>query len=194
MKFILNTSFDPHFCALLDEDNQIIAKQHWQIPREDGQHLWAFLNQHLQPSQSLSFIGGISGPGSFSSLRTAGAVLNALSFKFNIPIHSARADYVIQDYLKTTPHANERFVLNSFSQRIFTIKNNQLTPVDLELNTFDSENKVITSWLPESKANHFKNSVQVDPLGPIQTLITTLESQSSQPHFIPDYEYPAVQT
>jgi len=193
MKFVLNTSFDPHFCALFDDKNNLVAESHWMIPREDGRHIWNFLATHLPADHKLSFIGGVTGPGSFSSLRTAGAVLNALSFKFKLPVHQARADKIILDYLQTENQSTP-FLLNSFGQRIFTLEKNILVPQDLSQNTLDSNTPYITTWLPESKADYFKNQIQVDALGPQKTILNTLQKQPSQPAFVPDYEYPAVQS
>ena len=193
MKFILNTSFDPHFCALFDANDTLIAESNWMIPREDGQHIWDFLTAHLKPTGMLTFIGGVSGPGSFSSLRTAGAVLNALSFKFKIPVHQARADLVIKDYLQTQA-VETPFLLNSFGQRVFTTQNNTLTPQDLSKNDINTDTQYITSWLPPNKSEHFKNTVSVNPIGPQKTILNTLQTQTPQPAFVPDYEYPAVQS
>lgn len=194
MQFILNTSFDPHFCALLDTEGNIIAQNHWMIPREDGQHIWNFLQQNLPPEASLNFIGGVSGPGSFSSLRTAGAVLNALSFKFNIPVHQARADHVIQDFLKTENRAAEPFLLNSFSQRIFWPQTGELKVIDLNETPLPPNKSFITSWLPDAKKNDINQAEAIDPLGPQQTLLTTLKNTTPQAQFVPDYEYPPVQS
>lgn len=193
MKFVLNTSFDPHFCALFDAQDNPVAKAAWAIPRQDGQAVWDFLNQYLPPDTTLSFIGGVTGPGSFSSLRTAGAVLNSLSFKFKIPIHQARADKAIQDYLNTTEHAQTPFLLNSFSQRVFVPQNGQLKVLEINQATAEIITPCITSWLPEAKATQIKNSVNTDPLGPLKTILGTLENSLPQPQFIADYEYPPVQ-
>lgn len=193
MQFILNTSFDPHFCALFDDKNKLIAESNWMIPREDGQHIWDFINTHIKADTKLNFIGGISGPGSFSSLRTAGAILNSLSFKFKLPIHQTRADRAISDYLVTTQNTQTPFLLNSFGQRVFTVKNDKLIPQDLSKNLLDSNAPYITTWLPEAKAKNFTNTIETDPLGPQSTILQTLKKQSPQPAFVPDYEYPAVQ-
>ncbi len=192
MKFVLNTSFNPHFCLLLDTQNKIIAETHWEIPREDGPKIWHFLKIHLAADTSLSFIGGVSGPGSFSSLRAGGAILNALAFRFELPIHQARADNVIQDYLASLNQTSTPFLLNSFGNRVF-ITGNDLHPVEISDNRLDKTAHVITSWLPENKAEKFENPITIDPLGPKQTIIKTLEKNKGQKTFIPDYEYPAVQ-
>jgi len=192
MKFVLNTSFNPHFCLLLDTQNKIIAETHWDLPREDGPKIWHFLKKHLSADASLSFIGGVSGPGSFSSLRAGGAILNALAFRFNLTIHQARADNVIQDYLTELNHPQMPFLLNSFGNRVF-ITSNGLKPVEINDEVLDKSSPIITSWLPENKADKFENPIIMDPLGPKQTIIKTLEKNEGQKVFIPDYEYPAVQ-
>lgn len=191
MKFVLNTSFDPHFCALFDAQNTLIAGSNWMIPREDGQRVWDFLQTHLKPETNLSFIGGISGPGSFSSLRAGGAILNALAFKFDLPIHQARADQVIVDFLKSEKTENEAFLLNSFTDRVFTVEGANLVPHSFT--TLEPAGAFITAWLPTNKAAHFTNPISVDPLGPLHTILATLEKTEPQKGFIPDYEYPAIQ-
>lgn len=191
MKFVLNTSFDPHFCALFDAQDTLIAESNWVIPREDGQKVWDFLKTHLTPETKISFIGGISGPGSFSSLRAGGAILNALAFKFDLPIHQARADQVIMDFLKSKKLESQAFLLNSFTDRVFTIEDKNLVPQNFI--TLKPTDAFITAWLPKNKAEHFTNPVSVDPLGPLHTILATLERTAPQKGFVPDYEYPAIQ-
>ena len=193
MQFVLNTSFDPHFCALFDDNNDLIAQSHWAVPRHDGQQIWEFLAQHLAPNDKLNFVGGVSGPGSFSSLRTAGAVLNALAFKYQLPIHQARADAVIIDYLKQEGRESENFLLNSFSQRVFWPQKKQLQVLELPAAASLVPTPVITAWLPAAKAEHFTSAPDIAPLGPRQTLLNTLKNSSVHENFIPDYEYPPVQ-
>jgi len=192
MKFVINTSFDPHFCALFDAQNKLVAQTNWMIPREDGQQVWAFLKVHLPTDSKLSFIGGVSGPGSFSSLRVGGAILNALAFKFGLPIHQARADKVIKDFLESENLADIPFLLNSFSDRVFKVENETLMPVDFS--TLDTGTAYITAWLPDIKAAPLKEAVSVNPNGPLHTMLDTLEKTNPQKGFVPDYEYPAIQT
>ncbi len=191
MKFVLNTSFDPHFCALFDAQDTLIAQSNWVISREDGQNVWDFLKMHLPPETKVSFIGGISGPGSFSSLRAGGAILNALAFKFNLPIHQARADQVIIDFLENENLEGKAFLLNSFSDRVFTLENKHFVPQDFT--SLDPSIPFITTWLPANKATHFTNPISIDPLGPLHTILATLQKTAPQKGFVPDYEYPAVQ-
>jgi len=193
MKFVLNTSFDPHFCALFDETDQLLFSEQWIVPKEDGKRIWDFLQRHLTPESNFTFIGGVSGPGSFASLRAGGAILNSLSFKYGIPIHHARADKVIQDFLKEENKADQKFLLNSFSKRVFTIKNQELKATQLENSALDKTSPVITSWLPEIKASQFENRLEVDPFGPVQSILKTLANTTPEKIFVPDYEYPAVQ-
>lgn len=193
MKFVLNTSFDPHFCALFNKKSQLLFATHWHTPKEDGQRIWDFLNTHLNPAQSLNFIGGVSGPGSFSSLRTGGVILNALAFRFEILLHQARADRVILDFLNSQ-NINVPFLLNSFSDRVFQLENQNLKATDINHLELNKNQTIITAWLPSQKAERFKNCITVDPLGPLETLLKTLEKTTPQNLFIPDYEYPAVQT
>lgn len=194
MQFILNTSFDPHWCALFNPKNQLVAESHWDTPREDGRRIWEFLHTHLKPTDALTFIGGISGPGSFSSLRTAGTTLNALAFKFKLPIHQVRADQAITDYLLSIGRDQEPYLLNSFAQRVFWPQNGQLKVINLSEVKRPHNQSFITSWLPESKRDGLKPAADLDPLGPQKTLLQTLKNAEPQAQFIPDYEYPPVQT
>lgn len=89
MLFVLNTSVDPHFCALFDEDHNLIDQVSWEDRKQDGSQVFEFLQKH---PENITFIGGISGPGGFSSLRAAAGILNALSFKYQLPIHQVRED------------------------------------------------------------------------------------------------------
>ena len=194
MQFVLNTSFDPHWCALFSEAGELVAESHWNTPREDGPKIWEFLQTHLKPETQLTFIGGVSGPGSFSSLRTTGTTLNALAFKFVLPMHQVRADQAITDYLALEEREQESFLLNSFSQRVFWPQNGQLKVVDLSEERLPPNQPFITSWLPESKCAEINQSRDADPLGPQKTLLTTLKNTEPQPQFVPDYEYPPVQS
>ena len=89
MLFVLNTSLDPHFCALFDKDQNLIDQVSWEDRKQDGRSVFEFLEKH---PEKLSFIGGISGPGGFSSLRAASSILQALALKYDLPIHQIRAD------------------------------------------------------------------------------------------------------
>ncbi len=193
MKFILNTSFSPHFCAFFDEKNKLLASTHWEIPKEDGQRIWHFIKEQLTPDSQLTFIGGVSGPGSFASLRAGGAILNSLAFRFKQPIHQARADKVIMDYLTSLNKAQTPFVLNSFGDRIFKIENEQLIATTLKSPDLNTKQATITAWLPKDKADIFTAPLHVDSLGPLETILETLEKTDAHPLFVPDYEYPAVQ-
>ncbi len=193
MQFVLNTSFAPHFCALFTSSRDLIDKCHWDTPKEDGSRVWDFLNQHLEKNTQLTFIGAVSGPGSFSSLRAGGAIMNALAFKFDLPIHQARADLVLRDYLASIEVAEAQLVLNSFGNRIFISDSEDIKPIELESNNLNKTQPTYTAWLPENKANQFSSTIDVDPLGPLSTILETLKNQPGNQTFIPDYEYPAVQ-
>lgn len=194
LQFVLNTSFDPHWCQLFDDQDKLMAQAHWSVPREDGQQIWNFLATHLKPQDTLTFIGGISGPGSFSSLRTSGAVLNTLSFKFALPIHQVRADQAILDYLASINRSQAPYLLNSFGQRVFWPQADELKVIDLASDTLPTNQKFITTWLPEAKRSGLNTAENIDPLGPQKTILETLKNTQPQAQFVPDYEYPPVQT
>jgi tRNA A37 threonylcarbamoyladenosine modification protein TsaB len=101
VKFIINTSFDPQFCAL-SIDNQ------WQTcffssKKKAGQETWEFLRDKNLEKLKLSFIGGVTGPGGFSSLRAASGILESLSLFYKLPIHQISTGEITQELLSLGP-------------------------------------------------------------------------------------------
>lgn len=189
MKFILNTAVDPHFCTLFDDEGKRVSYHQWQDRRRDGKELWEFLNK--QNSSNFTFLGGISGPGGFSSLRAGAGVINALAFTTGLPIHSVRADFLQKALLKDERGA---VVLNSFGDGVWMQEGKELTRKPAaEAGESFAQNPVCISWIPIEKQAFFKNPVSVDMEKAPEILLRLLETTKEQSMFVPDYEVPAVE-
>lgn len=193
MKFILNTTFDFHFCAFFDVNNQLIDFHFWEQPRKDGIEIWNFLKKHNFQNLELSFLGGISGPGSFSSLRTASAILNMLSFSKNLPVHFVRADFVIEAFLKSKK-VSHRFLLNTFGAAVFfRNEGGDLERITLEEAVEKFSNEVLfCEFLPEKKRSCFHQTKNISRKGIEKICLEVLQKTIPQKNFIPDYEFPPV--
>ncbi|MCF7917979.1 hypothetical protein K9L27_03205 [Candidatus Gracilibacteria bacterium] len=203
MKFILNTAVDPHFCALFDENNELIERREWTNRRMDGREVFEFLNKfHLgfkkiqNPGLSFTFLGGVAGPGGFSSLRAGAGVLNALSFSYKLPVHQVRADRWIQEFLRTQGENAQAFVLNSFSDGVFISEgenpNAPLQRVDVNEAVQRFSEPVFVGLLPIEKQKKFSKSLDIPFENTELALLTVLEKTNPQEIFLPDYEFPPV--
>ncbi len=194
MKFILNTSLDPHFCALLNEEDGIIDQLIWDDRRKTGKIVWDFLAKH-QPTD-LSFIGGITGPGGFTNLRVSSSILNALAEKFTQQVHMIRADKFIHHYLEQNGTKIDIVILNSFSDGVFFSQNGFLKRLKgAEAASLSVGKSVFLAGVPEDKQAFFTESKIIKlPTTSIQPqdLYTVLKLQTPVPQFVPDYEFPAV--
>ncbi|MCF7905917.1 hypothetical protein K9L63_01870 [Candidatus Gracilibacteria bacterium] len=193
MKFILNTAVDPHFCALFDENGNLIERCEWTNRRRDGQEVFCFLQKHtIGDAVPLTFLGGVAGPGGFSSLRAGAGILNALSFAFLLPVYQVQADKWIQAFL-----GSNNFVLNSFSDGVF-FPVTETAPSRLQRITVDEAVKKFTKkklWvelLPEEKKEKFKNQRPKPFEHSEQALLRVLEASEPRKEFMPDYEFPPV--
>ncbi len=190
MKFIINTSLDPHFCALFDKKEQLIEAVRWEDRRKTGQIVWDFLEKHQ--GEEFNFIGGVSGPGGFSNLRAAAGILNALSFRFDLPIHAVRADKFVRFWLKEQGQAIP-FVLNSFSDGVFIAEGSALLRLQVveAVKQYKGE-KVFVGFLPSEKQALFLNQINL-PLERLEgALYQCLKKEKPNKEFLPDYEFPAV--
>lgn len=183
MKFILNTAIDPHFCAIFDESDKLLEMRTWVDRRQDGVEVWDFLQKY--DVTQIDWCGGIAGPGGFSSLRAAAGVLNVISFAQKIPVHTVRADAVLQEVLGEVP-----FVLNSFGDAVW-LPGDELQRVALgEV----CEKKYWVGALPETKAAAFKNQTDVPGWQEKmpEALFIALQKTEPQDTFHADYEFPPV--
>lgn len=184
MKLILNVSIDPHFVALFDAQDCLVDQMSWADFKTGSRHVWDFLEKHQ--IKSLDFVGGVSGPGGFSTLRVGGAILNALSLKYNIPVHQVRADKVVQALINS-----DNFILNSFGNGVFIVKSDDLERVEIdEIVEIFQQNPVFTDFLPDHKRSLFVPLELEYDL--IKTTLEVLKKQAPQKVFLPDYEFPPV--
>lgn len=193
MYFILNTSFDPHFCALFDKNKVLVDFRSWASVRRDGVEVWDFLGKNEVQSLDLNFLGGVSGPGSFSGLRTAGIILNTLSFVRNLPVRFVRADVVIKAFLGSK-NLSVNFLLNSFGESVFfQNEKKELVRISSEeaVEKFKNED-LFCGLLPERKRKLFVGRKNISMDGVEKICLEVLEKTRSQENFIPDYEFPPV--
>jgi len=184
VKFILNVSFAPHFVALFDVDDGLVASESWDDFRAGGQIVWDFLGKNkIGEDVDLTFIGGVSGPGGFSTLRVGGAIINALGHRFDLPVHQVRADHIARELI-----GSDDFLLNSFSDGVFVPKAGDL--VRMPFAEVDNSQPLFVDWLPEHKAERFEKLTTDKDL--VMTTLQVLKVQTSRKVFLPDYEYPAV--
>lgn len=184
MKLIINVSLEPHFVALFDADNQLVDQLTWDDFKTGSQRIWDFLEKHQL--EYLDFIGGISGPGGFSTLRVGGAIVNALALKFKIPVHQVRADRVVQALV-----GSDNFILNSFGNGVFLLKNDDLERIETEKAVDMFQQKpVFIDFLPERKRSLFMPlNLEYDL---VKITLEVLQDSEPQKIFLPDYEFPAV--
>ncbi|GEM_PF-1169677 len=188
MLFVLNTSVDSHFCALFDEDKNLIEKISWEDRKQDGSQVFEFLEKH---PEKLTFIGGVTGPGGFSCLRAASGILNALAKKYDLPIHQIRADQWMRTHL-SAEHAATPILLNSFSSRLFVAQDEELIalPVAEAAEKFQGQ-PVFSAALPADKQELFQ-MLNISLEKSEQSLLEALQASAPKDFFVPDYEYPAV--
>ncbi len=192
MKLVLNTAIDPHFCAILDADNNVVKKAKWENRRHDSKEIWNFLRDNRAQKIKFQMIGGISGPGGFSSLRTSAGVLNAISFSQKIEVQQVRADFFVEAFLQSKNH-EENFVLNSFGSSVFMRDGEKLKRMEITdaIEKFKDE-KVFIDLLPEEKAKLFKNKTNLKFENTESVLGEVLSTQKFHKIFIPDYEFDPV--
>ena len=205
MKFIINASVDPHFCALFDAQNNLVDKIEWTTRKTDGKNIFDFLQKHNISKLNLSLIGGISGPGGFSSLRVTASILNVISLAKNIPIHQVRADIWVSEILKSNNHASENLLLNSFSDGVFSILKTNHEPQTTNHNSQElirmtiqeaakkfKSTPLFVDFLPAEKKELIKEQIKLSLEDSEKILLEVLEKSESQKTFIPDYEFPPV--
>lgn len=198
MQFLLNTAVDPHFCALFDEHGQLFQYQEWTDRKQDGREIFAFLekiqSKKTSPQDSqdfFTFLGGVSGPGGFSSLRAGSGILNALSFASRNSVYQVRADKWIRAFLDDRGYRETPFVLNSFSSGVFLCDQGKLLRMPVSEAAQKYENtEIFVGMLPDSKAQFFSRKLSLPWKNTAGILLQVLKKESSQKYFLPDYEFP----
>ena len=187
MKFILNTAIDSHFCALFDEEGIRITYHEWENRRHDGKELWEFLKNY--DVSDITFLGGVSGPGGFSSLRAGAGVLNALAFTTGLPVHSLRADF----WQKTLLQGKGEVVLNSFGDGVWVEKDSILHRYSVrEAGDLFSKEPACVSWLPVEKQKAFSSPIFLDMKQAPEVLLQLLETVKPHAQCVTEYEVPPV--
>ncbi len=193
MKFILNVSVDLHFCALFDADGNLVEKRSWAVKKRDGEEVFEFLQKHDVYGMNLTFLGGVSGPGGFTSLRVGAGILNALAVAKKMPVHQVRADVWISAFLKLYSEDELAFCLNSFSDGVFHSDSKKLQRITTEEASIKfQDQKMFVAILPENKRELFKNKIDLSFDNAEIVLLDVLKKSASQKLFMPDYEFPAV--
>lgn len=178
-------SFEPHFVALFDAQNQLVASEKWTDFRAGGEIVWGFLETYkIGQALDLTFIGGVSGPGGFSTLRVGGAIINALGFRFGLPVYQVRADYIARELI-----GSDEFLLNSFGDGVFVPEGDDL--IRMPFTEVDNKEPLFVDWLPAEKKSKFK--ILKSNKDVMATTLSVLQAQDSKKVFLPDYEFPAVQ-
>lgn len=191
MKLILNTVIEPHFVSLFDESGTLRETHTWTDKRKDGSEIFSFCQKHNISQEKITFLGGVSGPGGFSSLRVASCILNALSFTYDLPVHQIRAEIWAQKLLGHTD-----FFLNTFGQYVWSISGEKLERIALsEANERWANTKKFLGFLPPEKQSLLDKilPMEVDVSSAAQMLFSCLEATSPQKSFLPEYDFPAVQ-
>ena len=193
MQFLINTSLEPFGCALI-QDHKILEISLWDDFRKGGEASWEFLDTHKNLWSQITLIGGVSGPGGFSNLRVAGVILNALSLKLELPIHQVRADKVVESLL-SSQNKEALFLLNSFGSAVFESDQGNLKRLELEqaVDKFGSTETCV-SFLPTVKQAGFTKPIVIDKEQLYPCIGSIIQSVPPQSIFVPDYEYPAVQS
>ena len=230
MKLIINTSTDPHFCALFDAQGVLVKRLEWTVKKADGAKIFEFLKKHDVQNMELSLIGGVSGPGGFSSIRVTASILNSIGFAKKLPVHQVRADIWISEFLRVNNYPPESFLLNSFSDGVFYV--DQTSPLnkgrhehnetsnkeaaEIQRNIKDSrigvspteltrisiskatekfqDTPLFVGLLPDEKKEQIKNQIKLSLKDSEKILLKVLEGSPSQRLFVPDYEFPPVQS
>lgn len=192
MKFLLNTAVAPHFCALVDDHHEIVDHVRWDNFRKDASLVYDFIAKH--GTDQIAFLGGVSGPGGFSSLRAGACILNALSFKTRVPIHQIRADKWIRFFLDSQGYSDVPFVLNSFSQSVFCIEKGVLVQRHVQEAAKRMKNMVVfVGLLPEEKKILFSQTKEIDfDRLAFDSLVSVLLKQKPQELFVPSYAFSPV--
>ncbi|PID70181.1 hypothetical protein CSB37_03325 [bacterium DOLZORAL124_38_8] len=187
MKFILNTTITPHFCALFSEQNELMQIRMWEQNKKDGDEVFAFFADYIKDDTTLTFLGGVAGPGGFSSLRVASGVLTACSIKYNLPIHSVLAETWLAEITDTD------FLMPSFGKNVWFVHNGTKTLQSVF--DFKGVDSVDVRFLQPKQQQ--KIMAEPQPLyrfssSDVLQLLLLLEANQPQAVFVPAYAVPPV--
>ncbi len=202
MQFILNVALDPHFCAIFDESGKLVASHTWEIRQRDGEEVWEWVEKKIpqELSDKITFVGGITGPGGFTSLRVGAGIINAMASAHQISVHQVRADKYVEALMGESK-GGTIFLLNSFSDGVYYPQNGELIREDIESagKRFQGQSLGL-DFLPEAKQEKLIETFQIKNKAlrlsleeKMTVLFQTLKAQPEQKLFLPDYEFPPVQ-
>lgn len=193
--FLLNLSIEPYFCALVTDNTSPIFKT-WQTGTQGSSIIWTFCQSHLSELETCRWIGGITGPGGFSSLRVTAEILEILQEKYNVPLRSVRADKVAQTYLERRDTKSD-IILNAFGNHIFhaTQTSQELELIDLE-KASQLYPQAFLGFLPPHKQTSWGPTASSCEDITIQDLINAsfdeLNNRSDQTLFLPYYGHDGI--
>ena len=194
MKLLLNTAFDDHFCALFDRENNLVDECVWENKREDARQVWDFLARSSLKKEDITWLGGVSGPGGFASLRATGVIINALDFASGAPIYQARQDVIVKWFLKESGFDENAFLLNSFGDGVFYPEEEKIVRVSVDEAVKIFKNTPLwLGFLPVGKQEKFTDKIPLKFENQSKLCLEVLQRQEARDTFFPDYEYPAVQ-
>ena len=183
MKFIINTSLDPHFCAIFSRENILLEKKTWTHRSQDGQNIYELLSHY--EINKIDFCGAVSGPGGFASLRASACVITSISFANTIKIHQISAEKLMNLVL-----GNDDFLLNSFGDSVWEIVDKKIARVSLT--DIDINKAYFVDVLPQSKAALFPKKIKYSLENIENVLLRGLIDSEPSEVFIPHYEFPPV--
>lgn len=192
MKFILNLSVDPHFCALVRADGSVAEYQEWADRKQDGTKVWDFLQIQSTLNHQIDFLGCVSGPGGFSSLRAAAGIMHALGHKLQLPIHTVRSDAWLSALLQHN-QIRATLLLNSFSNKVFLCQDSEIAPYEIKsVQTKLQDQVVYVGCLPSHKQEIFPDGIKTPLFDSIQILAQVLTNTKPQTYYVPDYAFAAI--
>lgn len=183
MKFIINTSLDPHFCAIFSEENKLIEKKAWTNRSQDGHNIYEFLANY--DTDEISLCGAVSGPGGFASLRASACVITSISFANRIDLHQISAEKLMNLVL-----GSDEFLLNSFGNSVWKVLDGTIKRVSLD--DIDKDSAYFVDVLPQAKAAAFTKKIKHSLEGIESVLLQGLIDSPERKVFIPHYEFPPV--
>lgn len=192
MILLLNVSVEPFFIALLQEDGVVFARAEIPNNKQVGEKIFEFCEAHKTYFPSLVWVGGVTGPGGFATLRLGASLISSLNLVHKTPIRSVTAFEWVSDGLTQTPYS--KAVLNSFGSKVFLVegmKNKAHELIDLDLVPFLSE-----CWygsLPESKRTKLGLAKQKEILTAESLYKICIQKRDSE-KYVAEYYFDAVES
>lgn len=195
MKLIVNTATLPHFCELRDRKNILVAQEEWDTRRMDARVIADFMRQQGIAGKELVFLGGVAGPGGFTSLRVGTTVLNTLAVTRALPVYGVGLDAWGRAALTRANMPDIPVLMNSYGDG-FCIR-----AQDYSLQRITCEEALLTyerapillNFIPEEKRDPFIQGVLLEEKTLRESLLPALENTNPLPSLTPEYESPPVE-